>query len=89
MDPKEPALKAHLHSTSKPEVPVDFATLFHTASVPGSTWPKAVQAWGEKSPDNQYVLDALRSESTGNPHGGGSPLALVLISEVLKAVGGH
>ncbi len=72
----------------EPEPAVDFATLFHCASDETILWPKAVQAWAEKAPANQHVLDQIRGHTKGTPAGVAAPLVQTLINEVLKAVKG-
>ena len=82
------AHEGHAQSVAKPDLPADFATLFHCVSDPNLPWPKAVLAWGAKSEANQNLLDALRSEVSSNPAGAKSPFVQTLIGEVLKAVKG-
>ncbi len=77
---------AQATAKAEPELPVDFATLFHCASNETLPWPKAVQEWADKSPANQHVLDEIHGHAKGTPAGVSAPLVQTLINEVLKAV---
>ncbi len=65
---------------------VDFATLFHVASDPKLDWPKAVEAWGAKSPANEHLLAQIRAET--NHPAVDRAVVMDLIRELLKAVNG-
>lgn len=79
---KQAAEHGHAQVTAPVEPPVDFATLLWIATDPKREWPKAVQAWADKAPQNQSMLREAKGAGTM------SGLLLRLIDEVLKAVNG-
>ncbi len=90
-DPVKAAHEAHaavVKPKPKPELPVDFATLFMCAVHPHAEWPEAVCAWAAKAKANQHLLDHVRSTGCGTNATASMPTTLALIAEVLKAVKG-